>query len=145
MKTFKQFISEVVQKMSSMKEYGDKSEDPTNFLRNKEKEKIEFKKISQSGDLDQRALEERIKNLELLEQDLTRQKRLAPDLVSKLATAKAKGYNLWLLPLPTNSPSQGQDVFDELDLAQEVLCCDIFPKPGFNQRAQPLFLFEIPI
>ena len=46
MKTFKQFISEVmkIQKMSSMKEYGDKSEDPTNFLRNKEKEKIEFKK-----------------------------------------------------------------------------------------------------
>ena len=46
MKTFKQFISEVVkiQRMSSMKEYGDKSEDPTNFLRNKEKEKIEFKK-----------------------------------------------------------------------------------------------------
>ena len=43
MKTFKQFISEV-QRMSSMKEYGDKSEDPTNFLRNKEKEKIEFKK-----------------------------------------------------------------------------------------------------
>ena len=47
MKTFKQFISEVnqrIQRMSSMKEYGDKSEDPTNFLRNKEKEKIEFKK-----------------------------------------------------------------------------------------------------
>ena len=44
MKTFQQFISEVVQRMSSMKEYGDKSEDPTNFLRNKEKEKIEFKK-----------------------------------------------------------------------------------------------------
>ena len=44
MKTFKQFISEMVQRMSSMKEYGDKSEDPTNFLRNKDKEKIEFKK-----------------------------------------------------------------------------------------------------
>ena len=44
MKTFKQFISEVVQRMSSMKEYGDKSEDPTNFFRNKDKEKIEFKK-----------------------------------------------------------------------------------------------------
>ena len=46
MKTFKQFISEVmkIQKMSSMKEYGDKSEDPTNFLRNNDKEKIEFKK-----------------------------------------------------------------------------------------------------
>tara|TARA_B100000214_G_C23479880_1_gene406671 strand:- start:215 stop:388 length:174 start_codon:yes stop_codon:yes gene_type:complete len=44
MKTFKQFISEVVQRFSSMKEYGDKSEDPTNFLRDKEKEKIKFKK-----------------------------------------------------------------------------------------------------
>ena len=44
MKTFKQFISEVVQRMSSMKEYGDKSEDPTNFLRDIKKEKIEFKK-----------------------------------------------------------------------------------------------------
>jgi len=48
MKTFKQFISEVqkikIQRMSSMKEYGDKSEDPTNFLRNKDEEKIEFKK-----------------------------------------------------------------------------------------------------
>ena len=44
MKTFQQFISEVVQRMSSMKEYGDKSEDPTNFLRNKDKEKIEFKR-----------------------------------------------------------------------------------------------------
>ena len=33
MKTFKQFISEVmkIQKMSSMKEYGDKSEDPQFF------------------------------------------------------------------------------------------------------------------
>ena len=43
MKTFKQFISEVVQRFSSMKEYGDKSEDPTNFLRDKEKEKTKFK------------------------------------------------------------------------------------------------------
>ena len=43
MKTFKQFISEV-QRMSSMKEYGSKSDDPTNFLRNKDKEKIDFKK-----------------------------------------------------------------------------------------------------
>ena len=42
--SFKKFISEVVQRMSSMKEYGDKSEDPNNFLRNKDKEKKEFKK-----------------------------------------------------------------------------------------------------
>ena len=44
MKTFQQFISEVDQRMSSMKEYGSKSDDPTNFLRNKDKEKIDFKK-----------------------------------------------------------------------------------------------------
>ena len=44
MKTFQQFISEVVQRRSSMKEYGSKSDDPTNFLRNKDKEKIDFKK-----------------------------------------------------------------------------------------------------
>ena len=44
MKTFQQFISEVGQRMSSMKEYGSKSDDPTNFLRNKDKEKIDFKK-----------------------------------------------------------------------------------------------------
>ena len=44
MKTFQQFTSEVVQRMSSMKEYGSKSDDPTNFLRNKDKEKIDFKK-----------------------------------------------------------------------------------------------------
>ena len=43
MKTFKQFISEVVQRMSSMKEYGSKSDDPTNFLRDKENEKTKFK------------------------------------------------------------------------------------------------------
>ena len=43
MKTFKQFISEI-QRFSSMKEYGNKSEDPTNFLRDINKEKIEFKK-----------------------------------------------------------------------------------------------------
>ena len=57
--------------------------------------KIEFQRLSISGDLADREIEDRAKNLELLEQDLTRQKRLDPDLVSVLATAKAKGYHLW--------------------------------------------------
>ena len=57
--------------------------------------KIEFQRLSQSGDLDEREIEDRVRNIELLEQDLTRQKRLDPNLVSQLATAKAKGYNLW--------------------------------------------------
>ncbi len=57
--------------------------------------KVEFQQISQSGDLDERIVEERSRNLELLEEDLRRQKRLDPDLVSQIATSKAKGYNLW--------------------------------------------------
>jgi len=55
----------------------------------------EFKKVSKTGDLDQIEIDDRGKNLELLEQDLKRQKRLDPDLISQLATAKAKGYSLW--------------------------------------------------
>ena len=57
--------------------------------------KIEFQRIRKSGELDPREIDDRAKNLELLEQDLNRQKRLDPDLISQLATAKAKGYCLW--------------------------------------------------
>ncbi len=57
--------------------------------------KIEFKHICQSGDLDQKEIDDRDRNLELLEQDLFRQKRLDPELISHLAIAKAEGYNLW--------------------------------------------------
>ncbi len=57
--------------------------------------KIEFQQASQLGDLDFAEIDDRARNLELLEQDLTRQKRLDPDLVSILATAKAHGYHLW--------------------------------------------------
>ena len=60
-----------------------------------EEAKIEFYQIRESGDLDQREVEDRNRNIELLEQDLIRQKRLDPELVSILATAKAQGYNLW--------------------------------------------------
>ncbi len=38
---------------------------------------------------------EKQKNIELLEQDFNRQKRLDPELVVQLASAQAKGYNLW--------------------------------------------------
>ena len=38
---------------------------------------------------------DRLKNIELLEQDIQRQKLLDPDLVAELAKAKAEGYCLW--------------------------------------------------
>ncbi len=57
--------------------------------------KAEFHQMRQSGDLNLKEIEDREKNIELLEIDLGRQKRLDPDLVSSLAAAKAKGYSLW--------------------------------------------------
>ncbi|WP_320667285.1 carboxypeptidase M32 [Prochlorococcus sp. MIT 1307] len=57
--------------------------------------KLEFNQIRFSGDLNQTEIADRARNIELLEQDLIRQKRLDPDLVSLLATAQANGYNLW--------------------------------------------------
>ena len=47
------------------------------------------------GDLSDAERHERGRNLELLELDLRRQQRQDPDLVAALATAKAKGYDLW--------------------------------------------------
>ncbi len=38
---------------------------------------------------------EKAKNIELLEKDFNRQRKLDPDLVVKLASAQAEGYNLW--------------------------------------------------
>ncbi len=57
--------------------------------------KFEFQKTCHAGNLNQQEIEERARNIELLEQDLNRQKRLDPDLVSLIANAKAKGYNRW--------------------------------------------------
>tara|TARA_B100000029_G_scaffold485119_1_gene538072 strand:+ start:309 stop:1886 length:1578 start_codon:yes stop_codon:yes gene_type:complete len=57
--------------------------------------KIELQRVSQDGNLAQLEITDRVRNIELLEQDLTRQKRLDPELVTVLATAKAQGYNLW--------------------------------------------------
>ena len=57
--------------------------------------KVEFEQMSLSGEFDQKEKIERARNIELLEQDLTRQKNLDPDLVSRLAIAKAQGYKLW--------------------------------------------------
>ncbi len=57
--------------------------------------KIEFQEAYRFGDLKQEQIEERQRNLELLDQDYLRQKRLDPTLVVELAKAKAEGYNLW--------------------------------------------------
>ncbi len=44
------------------------------------------------GDIE---VSEKIRNLELLEQDFNRQKKLDPKLVSDIATAQVEGYNSW--------------------------------------------------
>ena len=57
--------------------------------------KCEFEKERHSGEFNEREINERARNIELLEKDLNRQKRLDPDLVALLAIAKAEGYKLW--------------------------------------------------
>lgn len=55
----------------------------------------EFEVDSRSGELDEQQVSEKARNLELLEQDLIRQKHLDPELVASLASAKAIGYERW--------------------------------------------------
>ena len=57
--------------------------------------KEEFLSILNSEHLEACFIRERTRNIELLEQDLHRQKKLDSDLVVHLAIAKAKGYKLW--------------------------------------------------
>ncbi|HGY5547774.1 MAG: carboxypeptidase M32 [Prochlorococcus sp.] len=57
--------------------------------------RAEFEQTRLAGKFEQSELVERCRNLELLEQDLTRQQRLDPALVGALATAKAIGYERW--------------------------------------------------
>ena len=57
--------------------------------------KVELEEACSSGDLAPVQVSEKCRNIELLEQDLTRQKNLDPKLVGQIATAKAEGYKLW--------------------------------------------------
>ncbi len=64
--------------------------------------KGELQDICQKEGLDQEDIFERTRNLNLLEQDFRRQKSLDPNLVSRIALAKAEGYNLWQLAKSKN-------------------------------------------
>ena len=57
--------------------------------------KNEFEQECNRGELDQRQIDERSRNLDLLQKDIKRQKSLDPDLVAELALAKANGYKRW--------------------------------------------------
>lgn len=57
--------------------------------------RVELENICRTGDLNQTQITQRLRNLDLLEQDLTRQQRLDPALVGALATAKSNGYQRW--------------------------------------------------
>ncbi len=57
--------------------------------------KVEFEEQCNLNNLSDLEKKEKSRNIQLLEQDLTRQRSRDPDLVTSLAIAKAKGYKLW--------------------------------------------------
>ena len=57
--------------------------------------KSELQNLKERDDLESELMIDRFKNIELLEQDFKRQKRLDPKLVVDLATAKSEGYMCW--------------------------------------------------
>ena len=57
--------------------------------------KYELQSLKEKDNLEPKSIIDRFKNIELLEQDLKRQKSLDPKLVTQLATAKSEGYMLW--------------------------------------------------
>ena len=57
--------------------------------------KIEYEEYLSNGDFTEDENIERYRNLELLEQELSRRKRIDPELVVKLAEAKSIGYMQW--------------------------------------------------
>jgi len=60
-----------------------------------EEAKSELQYFKEKDNLDAQSITDRFRNIELLEQDLKRQKSLDPKLVAQLATAKSEGYMLW--------------------------------------------------
>ena len=57
--------------------------------------KSELQNSKEKDDFDSQLMTDRFRNIELLEQDFNRQKKLDPKLVVELATAKSEGYMFW--------------------------------------------------
>ena len=57
--------------------------------------KFEFNQMRSAGEFNEKQSFERSRNIDLLEQDFKRQRRLDPELVSRIAVAKSEGYNCW--------------------------------------------------
>ena len=57
--------------------------------------KVEFEEARVKGDMNSKEELAKLRNLELLKQELNRQKSLDPKLVGQLAIAKSEGYNCW--------------------------------------------------
>jgi len=57
--------------------------------------KSELQNLKEKDDFESQLILDRFRNIELLEQDFNRQKRLDPQLVVELATAKSEGYRCW--------------------------------------------------
>jgi len=57
--------------------------------------KAELQNLKENDDLESQLMTDRFRNIELLEKDFNRQKKLDPKLVVELAAAKSEGYMCW--------------------------------------------------
>ena len=57
--------------------------------------KAELQNLKEQENSNSQTITDRFKNIELLEQDFNRQKKLDPKLIVELATAKSEGYMCW--------------------------------------------------
>jgi len=95
--------------------------------------RAEFEQAQQASSLENDQLLARSRNLELLEQDLTRQQRLDPDLVGALAKAKTEGYERWQQArVSADFPSFAPALAQLISLRQEQA----------NQLAEPRSCWE---
>ncbi len=100
--------------------------------------KTEFEISRDLGELDQKQILERCRNIELLEQDLVRQQRLDSELVGQLASAQAEGYNLWQEARTRVDFSIFAPALRHLiDLRKEQACQLAEPRSCWETLAQP--------
>ncbi len=100
--------------------------------------KSELKYLQEKGNSESQLIKDRFRNIELLEQDLKRQKSLDPKLIVQLATAKSEGYMCWQEAKKNNdyksfSPSLKKLIFlrkeQSNQLAEQRSCWETLAQP----------------
>ena len=100
--------------------------------------KSELQSLKEKDDLESQLIKDRFRNIELLEQDLKRQKNLDPKLVSQLATAKSEGYMLWQEARKNNDYKRFSPALKKLILLRKEESNQLDEKRGcWETLAQP--------